>query len=339
MPDAHLAEHVCVGAVTVTDGTIIPAAVGGDIGCGMVAVPLSVTETSVDARSAARVLHGLERLIPPLVHPIASAPALPDELAGAPLSAPALDRMKGREARSELGTVGRGNHFVELQAASDGRLWVLVHSGSRAMGPAICQFHQARAPGDIDGIRYFPDGDPRGLEYLRDAAWAAEWASFNRARSIDAVRTVVGDVWGADLDDTERIEVDHNHVHLETHGGEQSWIHRKGAMGLPAGAIGIVPGSMGTATYHVEGRGCPEAYDSSAHGAGRALARGEARRVISKRRLLTEVDGIYFDRRRAQALREEAPSAYKDVDEVMRAQRELVRVVRSLRPLIVYKAG
>ena len=156
--------------------------------------------------------------------------------------------------------------------------------------------------------------------------------------TTDRSRTFA-DLFGALPDEASRVEIDHNHVRLERHGGRALWVHRKGAMGLAAGEPGVVPGSMGSPSFHVEGRGHDDALGSSAHGAGRALSRSEARRRIGARQLLREASGVWFDHRLAERLREEAPSAYKDIGAVMRAQRDLVRVVRRLTPVLAYKAA
>lgn len=340
MPDAHLAEEVCVGTVTATTRRLYPAAVGGDIGCGMVALRVEArADLLADRDRAARLLAALYRRVPALVHPTAEAPPLPEDLLADPLSAPALEALKRREGRMELGTLGRGNHFLELQRDEEGGLWILVHSGSRAVGPAIRHHHEALAERGASGLRSLDADSDGGRAYLADAAWAARYAEASRARIVDAVVALLGELFGVEADASARIEVDHNHVRREAHGGQPLWVHRKGAMGLAAGALGVVPGSMGSASFHVEGRGHPDALASSAHGAGRALSRAEARRRIGARQLLREASGVWFDHRMADRLREEAPSAYKDIGAVMRAQRDLVRVVRRLTPVLAYKAA
>jgi tRNA-splicing ligase RtcB len=268
-----------------------------------------------------------------------SAPALPEGLAD-PLSCASLETAKAREGRLQFGTLGRGNHFAELQQDDAGQLWLMVHSGSRAMGPAIRQLHEAGADADAQGFKGLHHGSPRGLAYLHDLDWARRYARLNRERIAERACEVLVDVLNARPDAGEMgvLHCDHNHVCREVHGGRALWVHRKGAQRLDAGQLGIVPGSMGSPSYHVEGRGVAEALCSAAHGAGRALARGEARRRIKCRELDAQMRGVWFDARLRDALREEAPGAYKDIGEVMRAQRELVRVVRRLRPVLVYKA-
>ena len=239
----------------------------------------------------------------------------------------------------EFGTLGRGNHFLEVQRDEEEALWLLVHSGSRVMGPAIRHHFEARAERDPSGLAFLEAESELGRAYLDAVAWAARYARASRARMVDAAVALFGELFGIEADPGSRVEVDHNHVRRESHGGRELWVHRKGAMGLSAGERGVVPGSMGSESFHVEGRGHPEALDSSAHGAGRAFSRTEARKRIGQRQLLREAEGVWFDHRIADRLREEAPSAYKDIGAVMRAQRDLVRIVRRLRPVLVYKAA
>lgn len=340
MPDAHVAEDVCVGTVTATTRRLLPAAVGGDIGCGMITLRLGASaDLLADRDTAARVLGGLTSAVPRLLRPAAEAPELPDDLAGLPLSNGPLEKMKGRDGRLSFGTLGRGNHFLEVQRDAEGELWLVVHSGSRSMGPAIRDHHESRAPRDPSGLAYLDVDTEAGQAYLADVAWAALYARRNREVLLDAALGVIGDVLPIAPDRASLVACDHNHVRREEHFGQALWVHRKGAMHLPEGAIGVLPGSMGTATFHVEGRGHAASLCSSAHGAGRRRSRAEARRTIPVKRLVAELSGVWFDHRIASDLREEAPSAYKDVTAVLRAERDLVRVVRRLAPVLVYKAA
>jgi tRNA-splicing ligase RtcB len=356
MPDAHVSEDVCVGTVTATRRRLLPAAVGGDIGCGMAVLGFEGSaDLLADPHRAARVLAGLRDAVPPLTRASAAA-SLPAALAALPLSAPALEARRDRDGRLELGTLGRGNHFLELQRDDEGALWLMVHSGSRALGPAIRHHHEARAPRDRSGLAFLEAESDAGRAYLADAAFAAEYARLSRRAMVEAAASVVADVLGIGADAASFLECDHNHVRCEAHGGELLWVHRKGAMRLGTGERGVVPGSMGSPSFHVEGRGHPGvggqrragqagpdrglgALCSSAHGAGRALSRAEARRRIGAGALLREVSGVWFDHRLADRLREEAPSAYKDIGAVMRAQRDLVKILRRLSPVLAYKAA
>jgi len=339
MPDAHWAEDVCVGAVVATARTLLPCAVGGDIGCGVAALAFhGEARHLADERVAARLLEGLYRAVPAIRHGrVTAAPRLPDGLAGRPLSDPSLEAVARRDGRVELGTLGRGNHFLELQSDGEGRLWCMVHSGSRAMGQAIRALHERRGEPTATGLRRLEADSEEGRAYLADAAWASVYADLNRRAIVDALARVVREVLGVEADPASWIACDHNHVRPERHEGEPLWVHRKGAISARDGEPGIVPGSMGAPSYHVLGRGCPRALCSTSHGAGRALGRAEARRRISARDLERQMRGVWFDHRRLDALRDEAPAAYKDVGAVMRAQAELTRIVRKLTPLLSFK--
>jgi tRNA-splicing ligase RtcB len=213
----------------------------------------------------------------------------------------------------------------------------MVHSGSRAVGPAVRDFHLARATRGKGGLLRLDGASEEGRAYLHDVAWARAYADANRRAMIDAAASAVRSVLGSAVVEGTLVTCDHNHVRRESHLGVDLWVHRKGATSASAGEAGIIPGSMGTQSFHTEGRGEPLSLRSSSHGAGRAMSRDEARRRISTRDLRRQLAGVWFDAAAADALRDEAPGAYKDVRAVMRAQRELTRVVRRLRPVLVYK--
>lgn len=333
MPDVHLAEDVCVGVALASSRRIFPAAVGGDIGCGMAAVRFDVNASRIDERTAARILTGLYRSVPAIRH--RHPPPMPDL---PPLSSRVLERLAARDGRVEFGTLGRGNHFLELQSDEEGSLWLMIHSGSRAIGPAI-RDHHVRDASHQGGLQSFDADTDQGRAYLSDMSWALSYADASRAAMEDAVERVLAEVLGAERDRSSRLSCFHNHVRREEHGGELLWVHRKGAISASSREMGIIPGSMGTASYHVEGRGLAEALRTSSHGAGRAMSRGEARRKISSRALLRQMHHVWFDQRQAASLRDEAPSAYKDINAVMRAQRELTKVIRRLSPLLAYKGA
>jgi tRNA-splicing ligase RtcB len=338
MPDVHLSADVCVGTVVATDHTLYPAAVGGDIGCGVAAIAFEGDAGLLhDERRAASVLVGLYRAIPIVRHARKRAPGIPPPLEARPLSAPSLESLKRGDGVLQLGTLGRGNHFVELQSDDEGRLWLMLHSGSRGLGQAIRDHHLRNCTAGRLGLRFLEADSKEGMAYLHDLDWAIDYAEESRGAMTAAAVAIVKAVLGIGVDEASYVSCNHNHVRRETHGGETFWVHRKGAMPAGAGESGLVPGSMGTRSFHVEGRGCAEALGSSAHGAGRQLSRTDARRRISARDVARELRGVWFDHRLAAGLREEAPSAYKDVDAVMRAQHELVRVVRRLRPILSFK--
>jgi tRNA-splicing ligase RtcB (3'-phosphate/5'-hydroxy nucleic acid ligase) len=262
---------------------------------------------------------------------------LPARLASDALSAPHLEAFKSKESACQLGTLGRGNHFVELQADDAGRLWLMLHSGSRGVGQAIRDHHLAKGTVGRSGLRFLESDSLEGGAYLSDMIWALAYADASRRAMVAVVCEVVQRVLGVGADEATYIACNHNHVRREIHDGEALWVHRKGAMSAAAGEQGLIPGSMGTRSFHVEGRGCLDALSSSAHGAGRSLSRTEARRSLSTKDVARELRGVWFDHRLTAGLREESPSAYKDIDAVLRAQHELVRIVRRLRPVLCFK--
>jgi len=338
MPDVHLAEDVCVGVAVGTSELLYPQAVGGDIGCGMLAVPFDVeAQAAREPRAAARMLTGLAESIPSRRRRRREALALPDALSSAVLSDAELNAVRREVGTLQFATIGSGNHFVELQADDAERLWLMVHSGSRALGPAIRDHHLARAEAVGGGLKSLRADRDAGAEYLHDAAWARRFADANRRAIAQLVGDVARRVIGARLDWGAAFTTDHNHVEREAHDTVALWVHRKGAMSAWPEQRGALPGSMGTASYHVIGRGCERALCSSAHGAGRILSRTEARRSVTDRALREQMRDVWFDFRLADRLRDEAPSAYKDIRAVARAQRELVRVERVLRPVLSYK--
>lgn len=338
MPDVHLAADVCIGVVVATSHLIYPQAVGGDIGCGMLAVALDVDATALRApKTAGQVLAELGHAVPARRRNRGRIIRQPEDVASGKLSHPALEAVRRNEGELEFATLGSGNHFVEVQADEDSRLWLMVHSGSRALGQAIRDHHLERAEPVGSGLRALDASSEAGVAYLHDAAWARRFADASRrAIAEEAARVMQGHL-GAHVCWDSVITTDHNHVSLERHAGCDVWVHRKGAMPAGLGQSGVLPGSMGSLSFHVEGRGCEEALCSSAHGAGRLLSRTAARRRVTERSLRQQMEGIWYDARKADGLRDEAPSAYKDIRSVLRAQKDMVKVIRTLQPVLNYK--
>jgi tRNA-splicing ligase RtcB len=338
LPDVHLAADVCIGVVVATSRLIYPQAVGGDIGCGMLAVGFDVEAAALrDPGTAGRVLAGLGGAVPARRRNRRAAMAPPPDLELASLSHPGLEAIRRNEAAIEFATLGSGNHFVELQGDEDGRLWLMVHSGSRALGPAIRDHHVRGAEDVGGGLRALNATSDEGAMYLNDVAWARRFADASRRAMAAEVGTVIEALLGARPCWETLITTDHNHVSLERHGDRNLWVHRKGAMPARLGEAGVLPGSMGSPSFHVEGRGHEPALCSSAHGAGRALSRTAAREKVTERDLRRQMEGVWFDYRLASRLRDEAPAAYKDIRAVLRAQKDLVKVTRTLRPVLNYK--
>lgn len=343
MPDVHLSGDVCVGLVVATSRLIYPAAVGGDIGCGMAAIPFKSEAAVLENASAAEaLLKELRARIPTIRHPRKTMQSgLPSPLDDLPLSHPRLEKLKRRDGLVQLGTLGRGNHFAEFQADDEGGLWLMLHSGSRGMGQAITQHHLALAGAGrpANALASLDADSEAGRAYLADAAWGIAYAETSRFSMIGAIIELVWQLFHIEANQNGLIHCHHNHVQRESHFGQEWWVHRKGALHAMADVPGIIPGSMGTSSYHVTGRGCEHALRSSSHGAGRALSRGEAKQRISQRQLEREMEGVWYDPRLANELRDEAPSAYKDIGAVMRAQRDLIRIERRLRPILSFKGG
>ena len=340
MPDLHLAEDVCVGIAIGTSQLVYPQAVGRDIGCGMLAVPFNIeVQPMRDARAAARILAELGSSIPARRRNRRGTIALPDDLSQVTLSDPRLDGVWRTVGALEFATVGSGNPFVELQEDEAKRLWLMVHSGSRALGPAIRDHHLARAESVGGGLKALNAEQDSGASYLNDATYARRFAQANRQQIALLAGEIVLRTIGGRLQWDEAIATDHNHVEHETHGTRRLWVHRKGAMPAWPDQPGVLPGSMGSLSYHVIGRGCQDALCSSAHGAGRILSRTDARKSVTDRDLQAQMRNVWYDFRLSNRLRDEAPSAYKDIRAVARAQRDLVKVARVLRPVLNYKGA
>lgn len=336
MPDAHLSHGVSVGTVFATSRLVSPDGVGGDIGCGMAAVAFGAKASLIDnERAAARVLAGLYQRVPTNRH--RAKQKLADRLDTSALSDPKLARLATREGAVQLGTLGGGNHFLELQADNEGRLWAMVHSGSRGMGQHVSSLHRARAERGAEGLHWLDSETDTGRAYLADLEWCRRYAAQSRLAMLGAVEALLEELFGVAADWDSLVHADHNHIRRESHGGRDLWVHRKGAQPAAEAEQGIIPGSMGTFSVLTSGRGCVESLCSSSHGAGRRLSRGDARRAVSAKALAQQVGRLWYDHRRADGLREESPSAYKDLRQVLRAQRELIKTIRELRPVLNYK--
>lgn len=299
MPDLHVAAGIAVGTVFATKDTLVPAALGDDLGCGMSA-------TRFDLPAAA--LGNLPRLLERLADAIPTGDGIHRKSTAtldAKLSTNALQRACERLAPRHLGTLGGGNHFLELDRDAGGNLWLVVHSGSRGVGGAIARAHPS----------------------LADLEVAFDFARRNRA---EIARTATALIGAAPID---HVDLHHNFVRRE----RGLLVHRKGAISAALGERGLIPGSMGTATYVVEGLGNPLAYASASHGAGRVLTRKEARKTISPAQLEASMRRVVFDTARSRDLVEEAPAAYRDLREVLEDEADLVRPVLRLEPIAVLK--
>jgi tRNA-splicing ligase RtcB len=352
MPDVHCGIGATVGSVIALREAVCPAAVGVDIGCGMTAVRTSLTARDLPD-DLSHLRHRIERAIPVGrgMHDEAVDPAkLPgfdqarwkafwrefDELA------PAVKARRGK-AHAQMGTLGSGNHFIELCVDGEDRVWLMLHSGSRNIGKELADHHIGVARGlphnqglvDRD-LAVFLAGTPQMAAYRADLFWAQEYARYNRAVMMALFQGVVArEFKGARPKFEQTISCHHNYVAEETYDGEELLVTRKGAIRAGAGEFGIIPGSMGTRSYIVKGLGNAAAFNSASHGAGRRMSRGQAKRTYTKADLERQTAGV--ECRKDAGVIDEIPGAYKPIERVMAAQTDLVEVVAELRQLVCVK--
>ena len=350
MPDAHLGKGATVGSVIPTLGAIIPAAVGVDIGCGMIAVRTQWTEDEFRAAGALTPLrNAIEQAIPlsagkyntDLTETEAQRVATLEEKAARAGFDP--DSYTG-SWRLQLGSLGSGNHFIEVTVDETGTVWLFLHSGSRGIGNKIAQHHISVAAAlckrwwislpDPD-LAYLVEGTDEFWAYIRELRWAQDFALLNREEMMDRLVAAVEDHMGAPVVETERVNCHHNFTEQEKHFGKQVWVSRKGAIKADRGDPGLVPGSMGTASYVVTGKGDRLSLNSSPHGAGRNHSRAAARRLFTREQLREAMKGIEY--RDTDAFIDEIPQAYKDIDVVMDDARDLVEIRHTLRQILNVK--
>jgi tRNA-splicing ligase RtcB len=349
MADLHVATGVAVGTVFATARTVVPAALGADLGCGMRAARLAIGGDLGDGDVCARLDRArLEALVDALDRGIPTGDAthrgrgvpVADALLEAPLSTRSLEHAREALARRHLGTLGGGNHFLELDRDAEGGIWLLIHSGSRGLGATIAVHHKraAEARGAHDRVPSGLDVErAEGAAYVGDLAYALAFAQANRSALQARALAIVSELLGEEVRATEEVELHHNFVARERWGGRELWVHRKGAVRADAGAPALIPGSMGTASYLVEGLGNPASLGSCSHGAGRVMTRTEARARVTEASLARATRHVVLPERRGRALVEEAPAAYRDVREVLEDQRDLVVRRRRLEPIAVLK--
>jgi tRNA-splicing ligase RtcB (3'-phosphate/5'-hydroxy nucleic acid ligase) len=353
MPDAHLGKGATVGSVIPTDRAIMPAAVGVDIGCGMIAVRTQWNENEVRAAgSLAGLRVAIEKAIPlsaggynteeQTTEPVVAARI-------ATLSQKAVDAgfdpasYTGKWKR-QLGSLGSGNHFIEVTADETGTVWLFLHSGSRGVGNLIAQKHikvarelcerwHINLP-DLD-LAYLIQDTDEFWAYINQMRWAQDFALANREEMMHRLMLCLSDFMGADVQDLERINCHHNFTQLENHFGKNVWVSRKGAIQADAGRPGLIPGSMGTASYVVSGLGNKVSLNSSPHGAGREFSRTAARKKFTVEDLRVAMKGIEY--RDTDAFVDEIPAAYKDIDQVMADAADLVEVKHTLHQILNVK--
>ena len=358
MPDAHVGMGATIGSVIPTQGAIIPAAVGVDIGCGMVASETDLTAGDLPD-DLGPLLASVERVVPAGVgrgHGRSSREVRDALSAQLPAytGATVLSGNQVSKVANQFGTLGSGNHFVEVCLDERDRVWVVLHSGSRGIGNQLATRHIEGAKGLMEqlfisledpALAYLVEGTPEFDAYIADMLWAQEYARANREAMVGAV---LGELWdvvgrsrpeGADPvgHEVARINCHHNYTEREHHHGQDVWLTRKGAIRARAGDRGVVPGSMGTSSFIVRGLGNPASYQSCSHGAGRHMSRTRARREIPLGQFVASMEGRDWQWDKAAQLIDEAPQAYKDIDRVMADQSDLVAVEHTLHQVLNYK--
>lgn len=349
MPDCHCGKGATVGTVIATKGAVIPAAVGVDIGCGMISVKTNLKRE--DLKDLHQIRMGIERRIP------MSAGKFNQKLTDSAekrvrelqvLADKDMNKLFGTTAwEMQLGTLGGGNHFIEVCTDQDDTIWLTVHSGSRGIGNKIGMSYIKKAQDmcnkmlvelpDID-LAYLPEDTQEFKDYLNDLSWAQKFALLNREEMMDRVITEIKyHVYGNENTEIEvqRINCHHNFTQMENHFGANVWITRKGAIQVKEGMFGMIPGSMGAKSYIVEGKGNKMAFESSPHGAGRKYSRTKAKQLFTMEDFKKSMEGI--EHRESEVLLDEIPECYKDIDEVMENAKDLVEIKYTLKQIINVK--
>lgn len=354
MPDSHQGYGMPIGGVVALEGVISPNMVGVDIGCGMCAVNTHIKTEGITQEQLKEILGKIREVVPvgfahhqekqdELLMPI-------DENEDMGRGALPVVVKEYQNALTQIGTLGGGNHFIELQKSSEGELWVMIHSGSRNLGKQVADEYNKIAvslmekyyvPNVVEQeLAFLPVDTEEGSNYIAEMQYCVDFAFANRKLMMERVKKCVSEVLGEFAPD-EMVNIAHNYARLENHMGKNVWVHRKGATSAKLGEIGIIPGSMGTKSYIVEGLGNVQSFTSCSHGAGRKMGRMEASRIITLEEADRSMEGIVYGRwgkdRKGNLDFGEAPQAYKDIDIVMENQKDLVKILVELRPLAVIK--
>ena len=354
MPDCHCGKGSTVGSVIATKGAVIPAAVGVDIGCGMIAVKTTLKSTDKwnTPDNLKNIRLGIERRVPMSMGKFKSSLS-----ESAKLRVKELEETPGVEMaerispnwRLQLGTLGGGNHFIELCVDTEDNIWATLHSGSRGVGnkignyyikkaQEICELHHIQLP--HQDLAYLSENTPEFNEYIRDLRWAQKFALLNREEMLDCFMMELATITLGDYSkfkelEFERINCHHNFTQIENHLNHNIWVTRKGAIQAKEGMKGMIPGSMGTKSYIVSGLENKMSFASAPHGAGRRFSRTKAREQFTMEDFDKAMIGI--EHRRTEILLDEIPQAYKDIDEVMENAKELVKVDAILKQILNVK--
>jgi len=357
MPDAHVGMGATIGSVIPTQGAVIPSAVGVDIGCGMIAAETQLLADDLPD-DFEPFLSRVEGAVPAGVgkgHALSGSRDRTQPTTGLPVYIGASTLTTKQEVKivDQFGTLGAGNHFVEVCLDESERVWVVLHSGSRGIGNQLATQHIEAAKGlmkklfislEDPDLAYLVEDTPEFDAYIADMLWAQDYARANREAMMDAVLAELWTFVGVEEGmpgrvgrTVQRINCHHNYTEREHHFGKDFWLTRKGAIRARENDFGIIPGSMGTSSYIVRGLGNPASYHSCAHGAGRRMSRSQARREIAVETFVTSMEGRGWQESKADQLLDEAPQAYKDIDQVMSDQADLVVIEHTLRQILNYK--
>jgi tRNA-splicing ligase RtcB (3'-phosphate/5'-hydroxy nucleic acid ligase) len=352
MPDAHWGMGSTVGSVIPTVGVIIPAAVGVDVGCGMSATRTNLTVADLpDLPPLSALRHLVEAEVPVSMGKYRQEISSTARQRAHSLQMAAEGQGVDPDGHSsnwrmQLGTLGSGNHFIEICADESDQLWVFLHSGSRGVGNKIAMHHVKIAQKQCarwhiqlpnKDLAYLPEGDKEFWDYIKDLLWAQAFARENRAEMVDRVVACMS-TWADDeITVEETISTHHNYTEKERHFGRDVWLTRKGAINAETGRRGLIPGSMGTQSYVVTGKGNRAAFNSAPHGAGRNFSRTEARKRFTTDQLNEAMKGIEWRSENSEAFLDEIPGAYKSIDQVMEDARDLVTIDHTLRQILNVK--
>ncbi len=347
MPDTHQGYGMPIGGVLATKGVIIPNAVGVDIGCGMCAVKTNIQAETISKEEIKKIMVGIREQVP--LGFDRHKQSQDENLMPQEFNIDELHIIKNQyqAALKQLGTLGGGNHFIELQRCTDGYLWVMIHSGSRNLGKQVADHYNkvAKKMNELwfsavspkTDLAFLPFQTDEAQKYYKEMRYCTAFAFANRRLMMERIQQSISDVVN-NVEYDPIINIAHNYAAFEEHFGEQVIVHRKGATSAQAGETGIIPGSQGTKSYIVEGLGNPESFMSCSHGAGRALSRSAAIKTLdlaAEKQKLDELGIIHSVR--SQSDLEEASSAYKDISQVMTFQSDLVKIKTELSPLAVIK--
>jgi len=355
MPDVHFGRGATVGSVIPTKGAIIPAAVGVDIGCGMMAI-----RTNLKARNLpdnlARTRDEIERAVPVGNGKGGDHRNMPDSIASRLRSSDLTDRLAVIKAKhkkiathkfdGQMGTLGGGNHFIELCLDEEDRVWVMLHTGSRGTGNMIGQYFITRAREELarrvldyhvpdKDLAFFIEGEALFDDYVEAVGWAQDYARENREAMMDRVLKAIRTTLGKFKVEKSAVNCHHNYVERERHFGADVWLTRKGAVSARDGELGIIPGSMGAKSFIVRGKGAADSFCSCSHGAGRVMSRAEAKQTFTLSDHRKATKGV--ECRKDAGVLDETPAAYKNIDAVMAAQTDLVDVVHTLKQVVCVK--